>query len=202
MKIGIWNIDHPELNTRSKTKTDRVRRIYDFLVSENCDVYVLTETNSAINLAGYNSIFSSESPFIKKSRSYIEPNRYYQVGIYSRFKIKQHEVHEPINGVCCQVFGSFFSLNLFGNVITIKDQWKKDSVFKYKDRLNQQIFEINHLPKESSLVAGDFNLKKGWVQKASAFKTIESEIEQFGWIWPTKTKQIQYNIYYILQISK
>ncbi len=70
MKIGIWNIDHPELNTRSKTKTDRVRRIYDFLVSENCDVYVLTETNSAINLAGYNSIFSSESPFIKKSRSY------------------------------------------------------------------------------------------------------------------------------------
>lgn len=186
MKIGVWNIDHPEIDTRSRAKQDRYERIMSFLEDVCCDIYVLTETNSALILRGHQTHFSDESPFKKKSRSYAHPNRYHQVGIYSRFSISKVDIAEPINGVFSRVHDSGIISNLYGNAVTIKDQWKKDSPLKYTDRLNEQISVINTLPNRKTIVAGDFNLRRGWPQKAKAHEAMGRALENKEWVWPTK----------------
>jgi hypothetical protein len=186
MKIGIWNIDHPEIGAQSRVKQGRLERILSYLESAGCDIYVLSEANSALNLFGYYSGFSDESPFKKQSRLYVQPNKYHQVGIYSRYSITKMAIPEPINGIFCQVHDSDLVSNLYGNVVTIKDQWKEDSSLKYTDRLNEQVKTINALPNRKTIVAGDFNLRLGWPQKAKAHKVLERELERKGWLWPTK----------------
>lgn len=186
MKIGVWNIDHPEIVARSRAKQNRYERIRSFLEDAGCDIYVLTETNSALNLPGYQAHFSDESPFKRQSRSYAYPNRYHQVGIYSRFRISKIDITEPINGVLCPVHGSGVVSNLYGNAVTIKDQWKKDSHLKYSDRLKEQMSAINALPDTKTIVAGDFNLRLGWPLKKKAHETMERTLENTDWIWPTK----------------
>ena len=186
MKIGVWNIDHPEFGTRSRAKQNRYEKILHFLGVADCDIYVLSEANSAINLPGYQAQFSDESPFKNQSRSYAPPNRYHQVGIYSRLPISKIDISEPLNGVLCQVHGLNEIFNIYGNVVTIKDRWKKDSSLKYTDRLYEQISAISSLSKVKTIVAGDFNLKVGWSQKAKAHLAVEQELEHKGWVWPTK----------------
>ena len=188
MKIGVWNIDHPEIDTRSRAKQDRYERIMSFLEAAGCDIFLLTETNSALILPGYQAHFSDESPFKRQSRSYAHANRYHQVGIYSRFSLSNVDIAEPINGVLCRVHGSGIVSNLYGNAVTIKDQWKKDSPLKYTDRLDQQMSAIHALPSTKTVVAGDFNLRRGWPQKKKAHETMERALENTEWIWPTKTQ--------------
>jgi len=188
MKIGVWNLDHPEIDTRSRAKQGRYERIMSFLEDVCCDIYVLTETNSALILPGYQAIFSDESPFIRQSRSYAHPNRHHQVGVYSRFAISKCDIAEPINGVLCQVRGSGIISNLYGNAVTIKDQWKKGSPLTYADRLNQQMSAITALPNRKTIVAGDFNLRRGWPQKAKAHEAVARALENTKWVWPTRTQ--------------
>ena len=186
MKIAVWNIDHPEIDTRSHKRQQRYKSILNILKDAQCDIYVLSEANSALTLPGYKSLFSDESPYKNKSRSYTPPNRYHQVGIYSRLPISKVSVAESINGVLCKIHGSELITNLYGNVVTIKDRWKKDSSLTYMDRLNEQISAIQDLPKEKTLAAGDFNLRLGWPQKAKAHRIVEKVLESNGWVWPTK----------------
>jgi Endonuclease/Exonuclease/phosphatase family len=188
MKIGVWNIDHPEIGTRSRAKQDRYERIVCYLQGACCDIYVLTETNSALQLPGYKTCFSDESPFKRKSRSYAPPNRYHQVGIYSRFSISKMDIAEPINGVLGRFPDAGVISSLYGNAVTIKDQWKKDSPLKYTDRLNEQISAINSLPDRKTIVAGDFNLRLGWPQKAFAHEALGRALESREWVWPTKSQ--------------
>lgn len=194
MKIGIWNIDHPEVGTSSVRKQQRHDSIIQYLSENICDLYILSEANSAMNIDGCFSFYSAESPFLKKSRSYQSPNIYRQVAIYSRQEMYKKEIEEPINGVLCQTKTSGLIERVYGNVITIKDQWKKDSSFKYSDRLNQQIELVSGLVCSKTLIAGDFNMKKGWVQKAGAHKKMEEAVERLGWVWPTinQTDSVQH----------
>ncbi len=194
MKIGLWNIDHPEIGTQSRAKQNRYERILNFLENACCDIYVLSETNSALILPGYQAQFTDESPLKRQSRSCAYPNNHHQVGVYSRHLISKVDIHEPINGTFCQVHDSELIENLYGNVVTIKDQWKKDSALKYTDRLNEQIKAINTLPNRKTIVAGDFNLRLGWSLKAKAHETVAYELESKGWVWPTKmqTQTVQH----------
>lgn len=119
-------------------------------------------------------------------RFYGSPNIYHQVAIYSKSQGIRTEVSEPINGLRVTVGNKDHSLLLYGNVITIKDQWSKTSDLTYTDRLNQQIDAIRFLPRQQTLVAGDFNLRLGWPQKRFAHKQIMDKLAADGWIWPTE----------------
>ncbi len=165
MKIGLWNIDHPENDVNSTNKQKRFLEIIDYLKKQNCDVLILNESNSAIELAGYTSYFSNESPFLNKNRCYNHPNRYYQVTVLSKIKAEQFDIMEPINGVLCKIEYQNQPIFIYGNVITIKDRWKNNSNKKYKDRLQEQIAQFNKLLDKNFIIAGDFNLKKGWTQQ-------------------------------------
>lgn len=165
MKIGLWNIDHPEYDITKNRHHERFLDISDYLQQQDCDVFILTETNAAIGLDGYASFLSQESPFLNKSRCYASPNRYHQVGILSKVPAEQLDISEPINGVLCKIKWKEHLLYIYGNVITIKDQWKPDSDKKYKDRVAEQLQQFKELINQKSIIAGDFNLRKGWTQK-------------------------------------
>ncbi|SHI12040.1 endonuclease/exonuclease/phosphatase family protein [Desulfofustis glycolicus] len=170
MKIGLWNIDHPEKESRSSRRIRRFTEITRYVEKRDCDLLILTEANSAINLKGYTQYLSEESPFYNKNRCYDLPNKCHQVAIFSKNPCVQIAIAEPINGVLCEAEYNNQPIFIYGNVITIKDQWKKDSDKKHKDRLGEQIWLFAQLLGKKFIIGGDFNLKKGWLQKSIAYQ--------------------------------
>lgn len=188
MKIGLWNIDHPETESGSNRKQQRFDDVAAYLARADCDAYIITEANSAMSLDGYMCELSIESPFKSSRRCYDRPNVYHQVAIYSKLPLSRAEAEEPINSLQVGARSPDQSLVLYGNVITIKDQWSKASNLTYADRLDQQISAIHGLPRRQTIVAGDFNLRLGWPQKLPAHKRIKNEIANIGWTWPTELR--------------
>lgn len=188
MKIGLWNIDHPECHPTAPARYQKFIDIQSFLNRQKCDVFILTEANSAIQLDDYLAIFSQVSPFYKKGRCYDSPNKYHQVGIYSKLPLEHADVTEPVNGLLCKSSWEGQPLFIYGNVITIKDQWKKDSDKTYSDRLGEQIEILGGFANERFFVGGDFNLRLGWPQKKQAHARIKEIVDNLGWIWPTETQ--------------
>lgn len=185
MKIGLWNIDHPEVASGNPQKQQRFDDVADYLAQADCDAYIITEANAAMSLLGFSCELSDESPFRSSGRFYGAPNAYHQVAIYGRSILGRTEVAESTNGLRVAIQNDEFSIGLYGNVITIKDQWSKTSKLSYSDRLDQQIGAIRTLPQSRMLVAGDFNLRLGWQQKRFAHSRIRTEIADEGWLWPT-----------------
>lgn len=188
MRIGLWNIDHPEAASNVANREERFKEITDFLIEKSCDLYVLTETNVALELPGYFCEYSAESPFRSKSRFYGAPNQYCQVGIYSITPIERLNVLEETNGLLCKTIFQASELFVYGNVITIKDQWSQVSTKTYNDRLDEQIDAIGRLSDPRTLVCGDFNLRKNWPQKEAAHRRITNLVEKRGWDWPTESR--------------
>lgn len=188
MKIGLWNIDHPEARSGMPKKDRRFHEVTEYLVKADCDAFIITEANAAIELPGYYRVLSKESPFKAKGRYYGGANSYHQVAIYCRTPIRQLEIAEPINGLLCEVSDSECLRQLYGNVITIKDQWSSASLKRYSDRLEEQIEAIQSLRGDGALVGGDFNLRLGWPQKLFAHRRIKETLAANGWEWPTEIR--------------
>jgi len=188
MKIGLWNIDHAEYHPSSTYRSQRYEEITLFLSQQNCDIFVITEGNAAIQMEGYQSYFSVESPFLKKTRYYQPPNKYHQVGIYSRLPLRHFDITEPINGLLCEVDPNNHPLLVYGNVITLKDQWKKDSDKTYTHRLEEQLEAFAQLANKQFIICGDFNLKLGWPQKKKAYQRLKNFVDHHGYAWPTEMR--------------
>lgn len=185
MVVGLWNIDHPETGSGKTVKEKRFQDVRNYLVDIDCDAYIITEANSAMKIPGYAVHFSQISPFKSSSRYYGSPNTYHQVAIYSKTPIKVLVVEEPVNGLCCEFHEEHPIKTLYGNVITIKDQWSPTSGKTYSERLEEQIQAIHGLPTKRTLAGGDFNLRKGWKQKQSALRRLEDSLAHTPWCWPT-----------------
>ena len=127
MKIGLWNIDHPETASGHERKERRFEDVAAYLAQADCDAFIITEANAAIELAGYVCETSVESPFKSSRRYYGPPNIYHQVAIYSRDPIIRIQLIEPVNGLLMTVGKNDQSIVLYGNVITIKDQWSRSN---------------------------------------------------------------------------
>jgi len=74
------------------------------------------------------------------------------------------------------------------NVITIKDQWKKDSDKTYTDRLGEQLEIFARLVTSKCIIGGDFNLRLGWPQKRRAHQRVKEFVDHHGLVWPTETQ--------------
>ena len=188
MKIGLWNIDHPETLSGMTKKERRFHDVTEYLRKADCDAFIITEANAAIELPGYFRELSEESPFKAKGRYYGGANSYHQVAIYSRTPICRLKIAEPINGVLCEVSDCGCLRQLYGNVITIKDQWSSTSLKRYSDRLEEQIEAIQNLRRDGALIGGDFNLRLGWRQKLYAHRRIKEQLAANGWAWPTEIR--------------
>jgi hypothetical protein len=188
MKIGLWNIDHPESSSGREQQEQRYANVIDYLKRANCDLYILTEANAAMDLPGYFRELSALSPYKSRSRFYGQPNAYHQVAIYSRHPLARTEVIEPFNGLCCEVDSDCLVKVVYGNVITIKDQWDRASSKTYSDRLREQISAIKKLPDNGALVGGDFNLRLGWKAKQFAHREVAQDLAKGRWSWPTEKR--------------
>lgn len=188
MKVGLWNIEHPELGPGVTRKERRFGEVVRYLEHADCDVLILTEANAALKLTGYSAEFSEVSPFRSSKRYYGTPNLYHQVGMYSRSPLRRLEVSEAVNGLLCEVPWGDRPLQVYGNVITIKDRWMKDSEKTYKDRLREQLAAIESLPPNRVLVGGDFNLSLGWRQSLSAHAQVKSLVDRLPLVWPTELR--------------
>lgn len=188
MKIGLWNIDHPEAASGSRGKETRFRDVAKYLANADCEVFIITEANAALELPGYSAEFSEESPFRKTGRCYEKPNQYHQVGIYSKTPIQRLVVAEPVNGLLCRIPEGTLPLTIYGNVMTIKDARSATSVKKYSDRVEEQIAIIEKLPEDGTLVGGDFNLLPNGYH-SGAHRKVENRLEDNGWVWPTKSRE-------------
>jgi len=188
MKIGLWNIDHPETASCSDKKEQRFQNVLNYLMQADCDAYVLGEANAAIQLPGYCCELSEESPFKSSRRFCSAPNVYHQVAIYNRRSLERIEVADAVNGLRCSITDTSPLKELYGNVITIKDQWKESSSKTYFDRLKEQIQAIRTLPDRGVVVAGDFNLRLGWPQKRFAHCRVKEDLAAKGWVWATKDR--------------
>jgi len=186
MKVGLWNLDHPEMGSGIVRKENRFGDVVRYLESADCDLLILTEANAAIELAGYYTEFSEVSPFRSSQRYYDEPNLYHQVGIYSRRPMRRMNIDEPINGLLCEVSWEGEPLLVYGNVITIKDQWKKDSGKTHKDRLREQLAAIESLASSRFVAAGDLNLSLGWTRMLPAHRELKNLVQRLGLVWPTE----------------
>lgn len=186
MKIGLWNIDHPEVGSGNEREEKRFGDVAEYLRRADCDAFIITEANAALQIPGYSFELSAESPFKSSRRFYGPPNTYHQVAIYSRIPLIRTEVVEPINGLQGTLRDNGHTLELYGNVITIKDQWSKTSKLTYSDRLDEQLYAIQRIPQQSALIAGDFNLSLGWRQ--FAHKRVREDLAANGWVWPTENR--------------
>ena len=183
MKVGLWNLDHPEAHSGNRRKEQRFVQVLEQLQHPSYEVWILTESNAAIELDGFQSEFSEKSPYLKQSRYYGEPNLYQQVSFYSRYPLSRMDVEEPINGLLCSIKVDAVEYMIYGNVITLKDR-RSDTPMKYSDRLKEQIRVISELPLNHILIGGDFNLKKSW--PAGAHKKVRQAMKPLGWCWPTE----------------
>lgn len=186
MKVGVWNIDHAQTGSPSAAEERRFQGIVSYLEQSNCDLLISIEGNTAIKLPGFRAEFSEPSPFRSTRRFYGEPNHYHQVGIYSRLPMQRLSVDEPINGLLCEVDWEGRPLLVYGNVITIKDQWKKDSQKTHKDRLREQLTAIENLAPSRFVAAGDFNLSLGWSRMLPAHRDLKNLVDRLGLVWPTE----------------
>ena len=194
MKIGLWNIDHPEHNPRARRQHGRFLEVAAYLQEQECDLLILTEANAALPLAGYHSHFSAASPYFKKGRCYNPPNQYHQVGMYSKRELATEPVAEPVNGLLGRMTWQNEALFVYGNVITIKDQWRQESRKTYTDRLQEQLAQFKQLLGRRLVVCGDFNLRRNWPQKRGAYKQVEAFAAAHALIWPTaeRTDTVQH----------
>jgi hypothetical protein len=188
MKIGLWNVDHPETGSGRAGEEKRFDEVVRYLGRCDCDLLITTEGNAAIGIPDYLSEFSDLSPFRSTRRFYGPPNLYHQVGIYSRIPIRRKPIAEPINGLLCEVSWMGNPLMVYGNVITIKDQWNKSSEKTHKDRLQEQLTGIESLRSTRFVVGGDFNLSLGWTRMLSAHREVKSLVDRVGLVWPTERR--------------
>jgi hypothetical protein len=105
MKVGLWNLDHPEVGSGSVGKESRSGDVVRYLERTDCDVLILTEANSAIELAGYYTEFSEVSPFRSTRRFHDPPNSYHQVGIYRRRPLSDWRFLRRSTGCCARCPG-------------------------------------------------------------------------------------------------
>ncbi len=162
MRIGTWNLERPKLGARERNSA-RLKQIQAI----EADLWVLTETSSAIALPGYSS--HSTPPEI----GYHSPGENYTT-ILSRWKIvRTIDTWNPIFSTCVEVDSPAGPLFVYGTIITYANdrgpnktsrRWvehRKSIEAQGKDWVR---LRRDH-PDRSLLVAGDFNQSRdgsGW----------------------------------------
>ena len=172
LRIATWNLERPKPNAHS-TNLRRIEKIGEI----NADIWVLTETSSAISLDGYVSLASESQP------------RYHSTGesfatIWTRWPIRrQLPTFDPFFSVCAEVESSAGPMIVYGTIITYANDRGPDGTARRWEehrksiglhgadwlRLRQEF--PNHL----LCVAGDFNQSRdgsGWYEDAESVKML------------------------------
>ena len=157
LRIATWNLDRPAKNRRSKltARVDRLRQTA-------ADIWILTETDSAVELEGY---FNSATA-APRDPGYLPSEAC--AAVHSRFPISpvSDSTFDPEVAVCVEIPESPLGpLVIYGSIITYRDDGvgqKQARVWeRHRKAAAAQVADWMALrkryPSHSLVVGGDFN---------------------------------------------
>lgn len=178
MRIATWNLERPKTNGQAKNSR-RIEKICEV----DADLWVLTETSSAIALTGYESLASGrEAGYHSEGENFAT--------IWSRWPIlRSLPTFDPSFTVCAEVKSPLGPMVVFGTIITYANdkgssgaarRWEehKKSIAAHADdwcRLRKKF------PDHLFCVAGDFNQSRdgsGWYEDAEAVKMLSDALDR------------------------
>lgn len=155
LSIGTWNLDRSGIR-----KTNRISGQLHKILELNADIWVLTESHSAVDLPGYYSVSSNPDPgYHEKGESCAT--------IWSRYPLTKLKVENPVYSICAEMQPENMSRKLlvYGTIITYRDDGVNEGVApweRHRAAVRQQTAEWKRLREKYSdhllCVAGDFNM--------------------------------------------
>lgn len=178
MRIATWNLERPKSRGTSKNKA-----ILDQLISIDADVWVLTETNDAINLPGY---FAASTPPV---------SGYHAAGenfttVLSRWPIGQTlPTQNSSLSVCVEVAAPTGPCLVYGTIIPYANYRGPDGQSKrwaeHRKSISAHQADWKRLrgefPGHSMVVAGDFNQSRdgsGWYEDAESVQALGAALAE------------------------
>lgn len=180
LRIATWNLERPKPNGHSKNLR-RIEKIQEI----NADLWVLTETHSAIALDGYSCLASPGQPgYHSNGESF--------ASIWSRWPIRQViPTFDQYFTVCADVDSPAGPILVFGTIITYANDPGPDSKSKSRRWEEHRKSIASHaadwrrlqteFPEHLFCVAGDFNQSRdgsGWYEDADSVKKLSLALNQ------------------------
>lgn len=175
MRIATWNLERPKEKGYSKNllRIDRIHAI-------NADLWVLTETHSAIALDGYYSLASQRLP------SYLDGES--AAAIWSRWPIRQAvPTFDPHFSVCAEIESPHGPMLVYGTIITYANDHGPEGTSRRWEEHRKSI--IAHatdwlrlktlFPGHVLCIAGDFNQSRdgsGWYEDAYSVSALSGAL--------------------------
>ena len=177
LRIATWNMERPKLNVHAKNsrRLEKIREI-------DADLWILTETSSAIALDGYASLASESQPgYHSTGESFAT--------IWSRWPIRRRiPTFDSFFAVCAEIDSPLGPMAVFGTIITnANDRGPNGSARRWEE--HRKSIESHgadwyrlrkEFPDHLFCVAGDFNQSRdgsGWYEDAESLKMLTSALE-------------------------
>ena len=177
LRIATWNLERPTLtgDVKNSLRLDKIREI-------NADLWVLTETSSAIALDGYAGLASgSESGYHRAGENFAT--------IWSRWPIRRRlPTFDSSFTVCAEVESPVGLMVVFGTIITYANDRGPDGVARRWEEHRKSIRAHGadwwrlrqEFPNHIFCVAGDFNQSRdgsGWYEDAQSVKMLSAALD-------------------------
>lgn len=185
-RIATWNLERPKQNGWTKNQR-RLNKIHEI----DADVWVLTETNAAIDLQGdYEPIASSACEHHEAGENLST--------IWSRWKVlRSLATFDPNYAVCAEIDSPFGAMIVYGTVITYANdkgisgtakRWeehRRSIQHHHEDWLRIQKQYPNHL----MCIAGDFNQSRdhsGWYEEKQSVQMLSAALGKLSLVCMTE----------------
>ena len=179
MRIATWNLERPKLGGSAKNgaRLNQIRSI-------DADLWILTETSSAIDLSGYTSHPTSPPPQ-RENRS---PGENYAT-ILSRWPVlRTLNTWNSVLSVCVEVHAPIGLLLAYGTIITYANDRGDDGASKrwieHRKSIDSHRRDWLRLrreyPNHGFVVAGDFNQSRdgsGWYEDRKSVESLTKAFE-------------------------
>lgn len=178
LRIATWNLERPKKNgnVKNQSRLEMLREI-------DADLWVLTETHSAITLDGYHCLATPAQPgYHAEGESF--------AAIWSRWPIRRSiPTFDPHFAACAEINSPLGPLLVFGTIITYANdrgingksrRWeehRKSIAAHAADWLRLRAEFPDHL----ICVAGDFNQSRdgsGWYEDAQSVANLSLALDQ------------------------
>ena len=178
LRIATWNLERPKLNGVAKNSR-RLEKILEI----NADLWVLTETSSAIALEGYAGLASGSEPGYHSAGENF-------VTIWSRWPIRcQIPTFDQTFTVCAEIDSPFGPMVVFGTIITYANDGGPNGTARRWEEHRKSIaahdadwYRLrNEFPGHLFCIAGDFNQSRdgsGWYEDAESVKKLSASLDR------------------------
>lgn len=178
LRIATWNLERPKMNgiAKNSRRLEKIREI-------DADLWVLTETSSAITLDGYQSLASgSESGYHSTGENFVT--------IWSRWPIRRRlPTFDSTLTVCAEVDSPVGPMIVFGTIITYaNDVGPNGTARRWEEHRKSIAYHTadwhrlrKEFPDHLFCVAGDFNQSRdgsGWYEDLQSVKMLTSGLDR------------------------